>query len=125
MRLQNYQIIPNLRNFSLALIQILRHIDHKVSHLLQLIDYIHIINAGLVASASVLDALDLLISEMIAQIVDVVLCCIGIRNFFKSSRLSIFEIGNHDSVRPVNEVDHSIQLLKGVSVECLLMHISA
>ena len=63
---------------TMRFMKILRNVDDKVAHLLQLIYNIHIVNTRLVVSVSGLDAFYLLITEVVPLIIDAVLSCIGI-----------------------------------------------
>ena len=87
---------------TIRFMKILRNVDYEVSHLLQFIHHIHIINTRLVVSVSRLDAFYLLITEIVPLIVDAVLSCIGIRNLLKSTNVRSLKILYHSLIRIIN-----------------------
>ena len=66
-----------LGNLETAFLQILRNIDHEVSHLLQFVHHVEVVDAGLIVLALVFDAFDLLVAQIVAHVVDAFLCCIS------------------------------------------------
>ena len=125
MRLQNYQIIANLRNFTHAFMQILRDIDNEVSHLLQLAYNIQIIDTCLVVLFAGFDALNLFIAQIVSLIVYVLLSSICIRNLSEIALVRMLKIAEHCCIRLVYKVDHAVDLLQGLCIKGLLVDIPA
>ena len=53
--------------------EVLRDVDHEVTHALVLVDDVHVVDAGLIVVGAVLDVLNHRVAEVVEQTVEVLL----------------------------------------------------
>ena len=94
----------------------LRDVDKEVSDLLKFCKNVHIINTGKVVVAVALDIDDMLLTEVVAALVDVVLAVESIRDV---AEILCLEVLDHHVISLDDKLAHLVQTIKDGLVEYL------
>ena len=87
------------------------------------IDDVHVINAGLVVLATIVNFLNNHIAEVVAECVEAVFCIIGIGDVHQFSLMGSNQVGNHCIVCFIQSISHGIKVLDGVCIKYLLVDV--
>ena len=72
--------------------EVLRDIDHEVTHTLVLAHDIHVVYTGWIVLLARVNRIDDSVSEVISEVVDILLCIVCIDDVLKSSLASCCEV---------------------------------
>lgn len=107
------------------LLKCLGNIDYEVSHLLQLADNVHIVDAGVVVLTVALEFLDLCLTEVVAEVIDAVLGIVCVGYLLQRALMRSLKVREHCLVSMIYGSDHSLDLLDSLLVEDLLVDVSS